>query len=114
MMARDRKPIVKERSAAYRQLWRLVDGAVFDCFDTHPEYLTEKGKRKAREAINKRVVGTVFGYALEAKGRSVFGAAVARDTGHTRPGSRTARYHVVSKARTLVQGVLAAISWRCG
>lgn len=56
---------------AYRQLWRVVDGAVRDAFDHHPDYLTAKGARNARRSINKRVVGAVLGYAEQsARGRS--------------------------------------------
>lgn len=52
----------------YRQLWRLVDGAVKDCFKKHPDYLTLKGhiQHRARQSINKRVVGTILGYTQEA------------------------------------------------
>lgn len=58
---------------AYRQLWRLVDGAVADCFNNHPDYLTERGQhyRAARRSLTKRVVGAVLGYAEQsARSRS--------------------------------------------
>lgn len=62
----------KTPDATYRQLWRLVDGAVRDTFANHPEYLTQAGNRSARHSIIKRVVGTLHGYATQvARGRSV-------------------------------------------
>ena len=58
-------------SRAYRQLWRIVDGAVRDALDSHPDYLTKKGRESARNSITKRVTGAVLGYATEvAQGRS--------------------------------------------
>lgn len=52
----------------YRQLWRLVDGAVADAFKCHPDYLTAKGHilDNARRSVTKRVVGAVLGYAGQA------------------------------------------------
>lgn len=75
---------------AYRQLWRIVDGAVADALRHHEDYLTQKGKRSARRSITKRVTGAVLGYAEQsARGRS--GASPAADMGHgaavtSRPG----------------------------
>lgn len=54
----------------YRQLWRIVDGAVRDCVLSHPDYFTAKGFRSARPSIVKRVTGTVLSFATAAKGRS--------------------------------------------
>lgn len=55
----------------YRQLWQLVGGAVRDTFASHPEYLTEAGRRAAERSIVKRVTGTLHGYATQvARGRS--------------------------------------------
>lgn len=51
--------------AAYRRLWRVVDGAVRDAFAHHPEYLTEKGRRVARTSIVKRVTGAVLSFTGE-------------------------------------------------
>lgn len=48
---------------AYRQLWRVVDGAVTDAFAQHPDYLTDKGEQSARMSVVKRVTGAVHGYA---------------------------------------------------
>jgi hypothetical protein len=59
------------RSKAYSQLWRIVDGAVRDALETHPDYLTKKGMRSARASITKRVTGAVLGYTSQvAEGRS--------------------------------------------
>lgn len=44
----------------YHKIWRIVDGAVSDAFYHHPDYLTPKGKRAARESIVKRVTGAVL------------------------------------------------------
>lgn len=60
----------------YRQLWRIVDGAVADAFKMHPNYLSEDGKRwqTARQSIVKRVTGAILGYAEQsAQGRSGLG-----------------------------------------
>lgn len=50
---------------AYRQLWRVVEGAVSMTFEAHPEYLTERGVQLARVSVTKRVVGAVMCYAGE-------------------------------------------------
>lgn len=56
---------------AYRQIWRLVDGAVRDAFSCHPEFLTDRGRRNAAGSVTKRVTGTLHGYATQvARGRS--------------------------------------------
>lgn len=59
------KPV--KPGSAYRQLWRIVDGAVKDCFMKHPDYLTGKGHAhsRARNSVNKRVVGAILGYTQE-------------------------------------------------
>lgn len=71
MKPRYRRTLMQKRpSAAYGQLWRIVDGAVADALKAHPDYLTDKGTRSARSSIVKRVTGAVIGYAGEtAKGR---------------------------------------------
>lgn len=80
-MAARTQPVKHGR--AYRQLWRIVDGAVADAFAHHPEYLTAAGRQSARRSINKRVTGAVLGYAVEAaKGRS--GASPAAESGLAR------------------------------
>lgn len=92
---------------AYRQLWRVVDGAVFDALYTHQDYLTPKGQRAARMSINKRVVGAVLGFAEQsARGRSGEIPAAERDTGlRNQPLSRTVVYFAVSKWRTVTRTV---------
>lgn len=55
----------KMPDATYRQLLRLVDGAVRDCFANHPEYLTKIGRRSAQGSIVKRVAGSLWGYAKD-------------------------------------------------
>lgn len=61
----------KMPDAAYRQIWRVVDGAVRDTFENHPEYLTAKGRASAVRSVTKRVTGAVHGYAAQAaRGRS--------------------------------------------
>jgi hypothetical protein len=81
------------RSEAHRRLWKIVDGAVRDAFEQHPDYLTEKGKRNARASVTKRVVGTVLGFAGEAAGgRSDERSAAENDApiammGASRPGA---------------------------
>jgi len=79
----NRTPIRKdERSAAYRQLWRVVDGAVADAMKQHPDYYTNSGTRKARASIVKRVTGAVMGYAEQsAQGRSGSSPAADEDRG---------------------------------
>ena len=58
---------------AYRQLWRVVDGAVRSTILDHPEYLTEWGRNHARLSLVKRIVGQVMSYAAQAaQGRSGF------------------------------------------
>lgn len=55
----------------YRQLWRVIDGAVRDAFVHHPEYLTPRGVMQARESVVKRVTGAIKSYAEQsARGRS--------------------------------------------
>jgi len=58
-------------SRSYRQLWRVVDGAVIDALKHHPDYIRAGKTRSARESIVKRVTGAVLGYAAQAAwGRS--------------------------------------------
>lgn len=78
-MKRRTSPPKQKTAAAYRQLWRIVDAAVLETFKAHPDYLTERGAKLARQSINKRVVGAILGFAEEsAKHRS--GASPAVDT----------------------------------
>lgn len=52
-------------SAAHKQLWGVVEGAVNDAFHKHDDYLTPKGRRNAKVSVIKRVTGTVLGFALQ-------------------------------------------------
>jgi hypothetical protein len=54
------------RSTAYAELWGVVDGAVVDAFNNHPDYLTPKGQMSARTSVVKRVTGTVLSFAAQA------------------------------------------------
>ena len=54
----------KPGTPTYRQVWRLVDGAVHEALKVHPEYLAPSVKaRTVRNSITKRVVGAITGYA---------------------------------------------------
>ena len=60
-------------NAAYKRLWRVVDGAVADAIAMHPDYLTPKGHRglTARISIVKRVTGAVLSFVEQStKGRA--------------------------------------------
>lgn len=74
-----RRPAEKSpsRMAAedHRRLWRLVEGGVVDALQTHPDYLTDKGRLSAVESITKRVVGQLVGYAKEARKRGPLGGS---------------------------------------
>jgi hypothetical protein len=63
----------KKPDIGYRQIWRIVDGAVRDTFANHPEYLSNKHARATITAsIVKRVAGSLHGWAAQtAQGRSV-------------------------------------------
>lgn len=61
----------------HHRLWRLVEGAVVDALQAHPDYLTPKGGRSAVESITKRVVGQLVGHATEARKRGPLGASRA-------------------------------------
>lgn len=66
------------QNGAYQQLWRVVDGAVTDCFKNHPDYLTWKGRRSAQGSLVKRVTGTVLSFAVQQTAR---GRRQAAETG---------------------------------
>jgi hypothetical protein len=66
---------------AYRSLWRLVEGAIADTINQHPDYFAEGRARAARLSIAKRVTGAILGFAEQsARGRSGVHAPAA-DTG---------------------------------
>lgn len=62
-----------------RQIWRVVDGAVATMLHAHPEYFTERGLKKAREALNKRVAQQISAYLAQA-GWSRSGVSPARES----------------------------------
>lgn len=54
----------KASQPTYRQVWRIVDGAVHLALSTHPEYLASGANLKTvRNSIVKRVTGAICGYA---------------------------------------------------
>jgi hypothetical protein len=54
--------------AVYRQVWRIVDGAVRDAFRQHPDYLSPcRREAEIRRSIVKRVTGAFLGYVGEAR-----------------------------------------------
>ncbi len=54
----------KAATPTYRQIWRVVDGAVDLALSAHPEYVAPGKKiRTVRNSIVKRVVGALYGYA---------------------------------------------------
>lgn len=78
----------KRPDEIYRQIWKLTAGAVRDTFASHPEYLTEAGRRAAERSITKRVTGTLYGYAMQvARGRSAGAADAPPDAAANGPNS---------------------------
>lgn len=53
------------KHADHARLWSLVEGAVLDAFNSHPDYLTDHGRRRAVGSITKRVCGQLVGHAQE-------------------------------------------------
>ncbi len=53
------------KHADHARLWALVEGAVLDAFNSHPDYLTDHGRRRAVGSITKRVCGQLVGHAKE-------------------------------------------------
>jgi hypothetical protein len=63
----------KRPSVGYSRIWRVVDGAVRDALQNHPDYLSQKGARfsACRQSIVKRVTGAILSFAEESeKGRT--------------------------------------------
>jgi len=58
------KPV--KDGAEYRQLWRVIDGAIRDCFKMHPDYITPENIRRVRESLAKRITGAVLANKAEA------------------------------------------------
>lgn len=65
---RDRLPLPIGKAGAanrafYRQIWRLIDGAVRDAFSHHPGYVAKGiSPRTVRRSIVKRAAGAITGY----------------------------------------------------
>lgn len=54
----------KISTPTYRQIWRVVDGAVASAFAAHPDYVASGKKLSTvRNSITKRVTGAIAGYA---------------------------------------------------
>jgi hypothetical protein len=68
LQLRKLKPVKDQPHSDYHKIWRIVDGAVSDAFYHHPDYLTPKGKRAARESVVKRVTGAVLSSVVKATG----------------------------------------------
>lgn len=62
MKAKPRRtqPPEQKHDWRYRELWNVVDAAIFDAFSAHPDYLTDHGKQRAQVSIAKRVVGRLM------------------------------------------------------
>jgi hypothetical protein len=74
-------------SPTYRQIWRVVDGAVDLALSAHPEYIAPgKNPRTVRNSIVKRVVGAILSY--------------SEQSGWVRSGSSSAHEEAVPSAVT--------------
>lgn len=103
--AKRTKPLHPD-AGPYRQLWRLVDGAVVDALNAHPDYLSTKGYHDdtARRSIVKRVVGAVLGYAGQAT-TSQRGAGPVQPRADGRLTTRTVSFtHEPQSASTSAEG----------
>jgi hypothetical protein len=64
MQRRPSRP--QKGTKAYRDLWRVIDGAVMDAFNKHPNYVAAgESERTVRNSIVKRAVGAVLSFADE-------------------------------------------------
>jgi hypothetical protein len=62
---RRRRIVPPKGDQSYRQIWRIVDGALVKTFMAHPEYLPDRiSARVIRNSIVKRVTGDVVGWAF--------------------------------------------------
>lgn len=97
---------------AYRQLWRIVDGAVTDAFTSHPDYLSSRQLATvARRSVVKRVVGAIDGYVEQStRGRS--GAEPAAETETDNSGSALRRCQVTGTEAEVAKAQLAG--WNDG
>jgi hypothetical protein len=52
----------------FRQIWRIVDGALRDTLAKHPEYISEKkiAYQGFRISLIKRITGAIVGHAAQA------------------------------------------------
>ena len=64
-MKHTKAPLHKRHRQAYRQIYRVIDGAVADAILQHPEFFALGRQRNARTSIAKRVAGAVCGYLVE-------------------------------------------------
>lgn len=53
----------------------MIEGAVADAFNCHPDYLTDKGRASAIESSTKRVIGNLVGHANEVRKDGRFGGS---------------------------------------
>lgn len=77
------------KNADHVRLWNLVEGAVVDAFQAHPDYLTDKAAKVVVRSVTKRVVGQIIGHAKQTlrggrlgdcRGQSVLDAAPRPDS----------------------------------
>jgi len=57
-----RIPKDKKGDKDYRQIWRIVDGAILDCLNCHPNYVVRNRRGDLRNSLAKRVTGSIKGY----------------------------------------------------
>lgn len=62
--------MAKKDSKSYKALWKVVDGALKDVYNSHPEFFTNKANRSS---MTKRVVGSVLSYAAVKKAQKAKG-----------------------------------------
>ncbi len=43
-----------------RKLFRIIEGAVMDAMNQHPDYFTDQGRHSALTSITKRVCGAII------------------------------------------------------
>lgn len=100
--ASDRSP-AKVKHADHLRLWAIVEGAVVDAFNCHPEYLTERGHRSAVESVTKRVVGQLVGVASVVREDGRLGASC--EAGLL---GRSSSCHATGSTGTAANGALGA------
>ena len=58
-----KKTLPAKEGVVYRQVWRLVDGAIRETFAAHQDYLPNgKSEKRIRNSLSKRIVGKFMGY----------------------------------------------------